>query len=49
MMVDYLVENKLYSEIKGRTMWVDFANSKVINAFMNLVRNHSSTALSIKL
>ncbi|CAH0590169.1 unnamed protein product [Chrysodeixis includens] len=29
--VDYLVENKLYGEFKGRKMWMDFANSKLTN------------------
>lgn len=27
--VDYLTEHRAFSEIKGRKMWVDFANSKV--------------------
>ncbi|PZC83153.1 hypothetical protein B5X24_HaOG208626 [Helicoverpa armigera] len=27
--VDYLVENKLYGEIKARKMWMDFANTKI--------------------
>lgn len=27
--VDYLVDNKLYGEFKGRKMWMDFASSKV--------------------
>ncbi|KAH9633119.1 hypothetical protein HF086_006784 [Spodoptera exigua] len=29
--VDYLVENKLYSETRARKMWVDFANTKITN------------------
>ncbi|KAJ8717982.1 hypothetical protein PYW07_005912 [Mythimna separata] len=29
IIVDYLVQNKLYSEIKARKMWVDFANTKL--------------------
>ncbi|XP_022825624.1 uncharacterized protein LOC111355708 isoform X2 [Spodoptera litura] len=29
--VEYLVENKLYSETRARKMWVDFANTKITN------------------
>lgn len=29
--VNYLVENKLYSETRARKMWVDFANTKITN------------------
>ena len=33
IIVDYLVENKLYGETKARKMWVDFANTKVTKCF----------------
>lgn len=29
MIVEYIVEHKTYKDIKGRKMWVDFANSQV--------------------
>ncbi|XP_038211002.1 dentin sialophosphoprotein-like [Zerene cesonia] len=29
--VEYLVEHKAYNEIRGRKMWMDFANAKALN------------------